>query len=183
MYNYVILYNHKNITMKINTYIEELQELARGNLKICRMNWWLLKYENEFITAINSSTCNKWKKWYYDGEIPSTCLCPKKNNMCVFIDLYRELDRYTQIQKLEKYFKKCFVSFQGIKESKYLIDNWMIDIRPIITSIYLTLDFQDNLKIRFFNSDPIFELKINKDDYKYTLLCMDIFNYNMYIKG
>jgi hypothetical protein len=169
--------------LDVTTYIEELKNLSKGNLRICRMNWWLLKYEDEFKKAISLTTCSKWKKWFYKGEMPSPCLCPNRDYLCVFIDLYRELDRLTQIQRLEKKFEYFFNLFEVAKESSELIKTWMSEIRPIITSIYLTLDKNQNLKIRFYNSDPILELNINKSDYKYTLLCLDIFNYNMYTKG
>ena len=163
--------------------IEELKQLAKDNLRICRMNWWLLKYEDEFKEAINLTSCKKWARWLYKGEHPFPCVCPKRNNLCVFIDLYRELDRLTQIQRLEKYFEDRFNNFQAIKDSKEKMMNWMKEIRPTISEIYLTLDRNENLKVRFYNSDPVLEVNINKSDYKYTLLCLDIFNYNMYVRG
>ena len=47
----------------------------------------------------------------------------------------------------------------------------------------LEKDIEENFMVWFYNSDPILEVNINKNDYKYTLLCLDIFNYNMYVKG
>lgn len=169
--------------LDVQSYIEELKLLSKGNLRICRMNWWLLKYEEEFKKAINLTNCKKWKKWFYDEVRPYPCVCPKRENLCAFIDLYRELDRLTQIQRLESYFEEYFNQFQTIKDSKDKIMKWMKDIRPTISNIYLTLDRNENLKIRFYNSDPILDVNINKNDYKYTLLCLDIFNYNMYVRG
>jgi len=169
--------------INVNTYINELKNLSKGNLRICRMNWWLLKYEKEFEQAINLTSCTKWRKWFYDGIKPYPCLCPSRNSLCVFVDLYRELDRLTQIQRMEIKFEEFFNRFQMIKESTEQISTWMKEIRPIISPVYLTLDRNENLKIRFYNTDPIFELNINKNDYKYTILCLDIFNYNMYIRG
>ena len=169
--------------INVASYIDELQQLSKGNLRICRMNWWLLKYEEEFKEAINLTSCKKWRKWFYMGENPYTCVCPKRDNLCVFIDLYRELDRLTQIQRLENYFEDFFNRFQSIKDSSENIMNWMKDIRPTISNVYLTLDRNENLKVRFYNSEPVLEVNINKNDYKYTLLCLDIFNYNMYVRG
>ncbi len=169
--------------LNVYAYIEELKKLSKDNLRICRMNWWLLKYEEEFKKAISATSCSKWQRWFYKGETPSPCLCPKRDYLCVFIDLYRELDRLTQIQRLESQFEYFFHLFENVKESTELVMTWMSEIRPLITPIYLTLDHQDNLKIRFYNSDPIVEVNINKNDYKYTLLCLDIYNYNMYVRG
>ena len=169
--------------LNVYAYIEELKKLSKDNLRICRMNWWLLKYEEEFKKAINTTSCNKWQRWFYKGEMPSPCLCPKREYLCVFIDLYRELDRLTQIQRLESKFEYFFHLFENVKESTDLVMTWMNEIRPLITPIYLTLDKEENLKIRFYNSDPILEVNINKNDYKYTLLCLDIYNYNMYVRG
>ena len=169
--------------LNVSSYIEELLQLSKGNLRICRMNWWLLKYEDEFKNAIDETTCKKWQRWFYNDEHPYPCVCPKREKLCVFIDLYRELDRLTQVQRLENFFEDSFQRFELIKDSTDLIRGWMSEIRPVISSIYLLLDKNDNLKIRFYNSDPVLEVNINKIDYKYTLLCLDIFNYNMYVKG
>lgn len=169
--------------LDVYAYIDELKQLSKGNLRICRMNWWLLKYEDQFVEAINQTSCKKWSRWFYKGEHPYPCVCPKREGLCTFIDLYRELDRLTQVQRLENYFEEKFNYFQIIKDSKEAITNWMKEIRPTISDIYLTLDRNENLKVRFYNSDPILEVNINKSDYKYTLLCLDIFNYNMYVRG
>ncbi len=166
----------------VRAYIEELIGLAKGNLKICRMNWWLLKYENEFKEAINQTACSKWSAWFYQGKKLYPCVCSKREDLCVFIDLYRELDRLTQIQRYEKKFQDYFNRFQIIKNSFDDLDQWMSDIRPIISSIYLMIDRNDDLKIKFHNTEPAFEVNINKHDYKYTLLCMNIFNHHMYVK-
>ena len=169
--------------LNVGSYIDELIQLSKGNLRICRMNWWLLKYEDQFRQAIDETTCKKWQKWFYNEEHPFPCVCTKREKLCVFIDLYRELDRLTQVQRMEHFFEDYFQRFQLIKDSSDLLRNWMSEIRPTISSIYLLLDKNDNLKIRFYNSDPILEVNINKNDYKYTLLCLDAFNYNMYVKG
>lgn len=169
--------------LDVRNYIDELLQLSKGSLRICRMNWWLLKYEDEFKKAIDETACRKWAKWFYRGERPYPCVCPHRDVLCMFIDLYRELDRLTQIQRMENFFEDSFNQFQKIKDSKELILNWMREIKPTISNIYLTLDRNDNLKIRFYNTDPIIEVNINKNDYKYTLLCLDIFNYNMYVRS
>ncbi len=168
--------------LNVGQYIDELLQLSKGSLRICRMNWWLLKYENEFKQAINETKCLKWRKWFYNEEHVYPCVCSNREKLCMFIDLYRELDRLTQVQRLENYFEESFQRFQSIKDSAESIKNWMRDIRPTISSIYLLLDQQNHLKVRY-NSNPILEVDINKNDYKYTLLCLDIFNYNMYVKG
>ena len=141
--------------LNVSSYIEELLQLSKGNLRICRMNWWLLKYEDEFKNAIDETTCKKWQRWFYNDEHPYPCVCPKREKLCVFIDLYRELDRLTQVQRLENFFEDSFQRFELIKDSTDLIRGWMSEIRPVISSIYLLLDKNDNLKIRFYNSDPV----------------------------
>lgn len=169
--------------LQVRAYIDELMTLARGNLKICRMNWWLLKYESEFQEAINQTSCQKWSRWFYHGEKAFPCVCSRKEELCVFIDLYRELDRLTQIQRQEYKFQDFFNRFQTIKYSFDELTQWMSEIRPMITSIYLLLDRNEDLKVHFSNSEPAVEVQINKSDYKYTLLCLNIFNHQMYVKG
>ncbi len=164
-------------------YIEELILLSKDNLRICRMNWWLLKYENEFTEAIDKTRCEKWRKWYYNDIHPFQCLCPQKEKLCEFIDIYRELDRLTQIQRDEKYFERMYKKYLNLNENHLAIKNWMNEIRPKITSIYLNLDKNKNLRLSFYNAIPKFELNINKNDYKYTLECLSIFSHVTYVMG
>ena len=126
--------------LNVGSYIDELIQLSKGNLRICRMNWWLLKYEDQFRQAIDETTCKKWQKWFYNEEHPFPCVCTKREKLCVFIDLYRELDRLTQVQRMEHFFEDYFQRFQLIKDSSDLLRNWMSEIRPTISSIYLLLD-------------------------------------------
>ena len=125
--------------LNVGSYIDELIQLSKGNLRICRMNWWLLKYEDQFRQAIDETTCKKWQRWFYNEEHPFPCVCPRREKLCVFIDLYRELDRLTQVQRMEQFFEDYFQRFQLIKDSSDLLRNWMSEIRPTISSIYLLL--------------------------------------------
>lgn len=164
-------------------YIEELIHLSKDNLRICRMNWWLMKYENEFESAIKETKCEKWRQWFFHDINPYPCLCAKKEKLCEFIDLYRELDRCTQIQRHENYFENMYKKFQNLDESRASIVKWMNEIRPRISSIYFNFDRQENLRISFYNAIPKFELNLNKSDYKYTLHCMNIFSQITYAFG
>lgn len=164
-------------------YIEELLELSKGNLKICRTHWWLLKYEKEFEMAIDQTRCEKWRKCYYNDIHPFPCLCPKKEKLCEFIDIYRELDRLTQIQRQENYFENMYNRFKKISDNRSEIITWMNDIRPKISPIYLNLDKDENLSLKFYNAIPKLELNINKKDYQYTLHCLGIFSHITYVFG
>ena len=64
--------------LNVSAYIDELLQLSKGNLRICRMNWWLLKYEDEFEKAIEETSCKKWQRWLYNGEHTYPCVCPKR---------------------------------------------------------------------------------------------------------
>lgn len=81
--------------MKHQSYIEELQNLTNP-LEIQHIIWWLMKYEKEFYKALPITNCKKWYKWFYKEEKPFPCCCPVKEQDCLFIELYYDLERMTQ---------------------------------------------------------------------------------------
>lgn len=83
--------------MKYQTYIEELQNLSNP-LELNHIIWWLMKYEDEFYKSIPTTKCKKWYKWFYKEETPLPCCCPVREEDCVFLELYYDLDKMTQEQ-------------------------------------------------------------------------------------
>lgn len=83
--------------MKYQTYIEELQNLSNP-LELNHIIWWLMKYEDEFYKALPITNCKKWYKVFYKDEKPLPCCCLIKEQDCVFLELYYDLERMTQEQ-------------------------------------------------------------------------------------
>lgn len=83
--------------MKYQSYIEELQNLSNP-LELNHIIWWLMKYEDEYYKTLPITNCKKWYKFFYKDEKPLPCCCPIKEQDCVFIELYYDLERMTQEQ-------------------------------------------------------------------------------------
>lgn len=81
--------------MEYLSYIEELLNISNP-LELNHIHWWLMKYEAEFNNSIDKSNCRKWDKWFKRNEKPFPCVCSTRENDCVFIDLYYELNKITK---------------------------------------------------------------------------------------
>lgn len=81
--------------------LDELLFLTKHHTKghIC---WWLFKYEGVFKKAINNSECAKWRKWYFNNEKPYPCVCPKREEECLFIDIYKNLRDLADNEEFDK---------------------------------------------------------------------------------
>lgn len=96
-----------------NTYIQELLSI-NPVLSINHIHWWIMKYEKEFYSAVNSTSCRKWYKYINYGEKPFPCACPKREEDCIFIELYDKLNKLTELHKKESYFKSELLKYEQV---------------------------------------------------------------------
>lgn len=81
--------------MKYQSYIEELQNPLTP-LELHHIHCWLIKYESEFYNSIDESSCRKWNNCHHRNEKPFPCVCPTREDSCVFVELYYELDKIAE---------------------------------------------------------------------------------------
>ena len=81
--------------MKQQNYIEELQKIIPLNLE--QIETWLFE-KREYVKSILETTeCYKWKRWQSDKSTHIfPCVCSKREDDCVFIELYYELSKITK---------------------------------------------------------------------------------------
>ncbi len=71
--------------------IEFQNKTLKPYYSIHHINWWLMKYEEEFYNAIPKSECRKWSKWVDDNSIHVfPCVCPTREQDCVFIEAFHK---------------------------------------------------------------------------------------------
>ena len=98
-------------TQIISAYTE-LKDLNEGfTYSIAQINWWLLKYSDLYKEIVNSQNV-LWNvcKELQAENLPYDCLlkpdyCNKNSELQFFVKFYDELDKATELNKLED---KCF---------------------------------------------------------------------------
>ena len=141
----------------ISAYIE-IKNLNVGFVyTIAQVNWWLLKYSDLYKNIVNSQNalCDVCLELQAEN-LPYDCLlkpdyCNKNSKYQSFIKFYDELDKATELNKLEE---KCFNVYE---EYKFLncIDE---DLRDWVIKHY---DVYEKLGVYFFEY-----LEFNSSDVK-----------------
>lgn len=83
------------IKLKFHPYIQELQDIA-PILNMEHIIAWLGEHKNYYRFSISESSCRKWSKWIENNEKPFPCVCSIREEDCVFIELYYELNKITK---------------------------------------------------------------------------------------
>lgn len=170
----------------------KIQELpSNQNLEIEQITTWLDEYENYFYFLINETNCRKWSRWLEDkASHVLPCCCPKREEDCIFIELYYELNKLIQLNKKETYFKNLVDELNQLKNDKTSVIDWVIKARNVYKTDlkYLYPDsysFCASTRISD-NSDEsspyqVYHVKIKREEFKYALEIKEIFEEIKYL--
>jgi hypothetical protein len=114
--------------MTSQTYIQNLKN--NQPLKAEYINHWLKENSANFNIAIEETECHKWKKWQRDNSIfVLPCCCPTRNDECIFIETYRELEKYVLSIKTEAFYKNLLEQYYRIQHNQNAVFEWIQDIK------------------------------------------------------
>ncbi|PVX46164.1 hypothetical protein C8C85_1990 [Flavobacterium sp. 103] len=149
-----------------------IQELQNNQpLKLGYINHWLKENSANFNMSIEKTECHKWKKWQRNkSTFVLPCLCPTRNNECVFIDIYRELEKYVQYIKTEAFYKNLLEEYYRIQHNQNAVFEWVQDIKQYgneLLSIHPTIRikitsrpyYQENIELKENELPYLWEFK------------------------
>ena len=117
-----------------------------------------LRRENKSFKEISKTNdCRKWSKWIACNERPFPCVCPTRNEDCIFAEVYYELDKVSKISNFEKECEEAILDFYSIKEDDdILLLDWLKQYENLHSKVY---KFKDTIIIAKCN-DPYEKLII-----------------------
>jgi len=137
-------------------YYKDLVSSDCTSVSIHHINWWLMKYESDFYDAIPESECGKWSKWVRDNSINVfPCVCPKREQDCIFIELYFEILRVSELEEKEVYFEKILEEYQKAEYNEYAIAIWLKKYQ----TIYENSRFDEVIRIKL-TTEPYTKIEI-----------------------
>jgi hypothetical protein len=145
-------------------YFKELVSVDFKSVSIHHINWWLMKYEDDFYNAIPKSNCGKWSKWVKDNSIHVfPCACSTREQDCIFIELYFELLKASELEEKEVYFEKLVEEYRLVKYSEHGISMWLEKYE----SLWQKTRFDDIIRIKIINEPYTkIQIQLNADDFK-----------------
>ena len=107
--------------------LDPISELQNNQpLKSEFINYWLKENTTNFYRAVEKTECHKWKKWQRDNSIfVLPCVCPTRNNECVFIETYKELEKHVQTVKTDNFYKNLLEQYSKIQQNQNAVFEWI----------------------------------------------------------
>lgn len=171
--------------------INIIQELPSNQfVEIEQVTTWLDKYENYVNFLINESKCGKWSKWVEKSIRELPCCCPKREENCIFIELYYELNKLIQLHKKEAYFKNLVDELNQLKNDKTSVIDWVrkarndykADLKNLYPDSY-SLCASTRISDNSDESVPyrVYNVKIKLEEFKYAIEIKEIFEEIKYL--
>lgn len=129
--------------------------LKSDSLDIKYVKSWLVKYDDYFRFLISESKCRKWSKWLNDkNTFIFPCVCPIREQDCIFIETYYKL---LSLEETLKLYEVALEEYEQLNELGITLLEWK--------SKYQSLFLKDNLETIISikeTSEPykVFKLKI-----------------------
>jgi len=133
---------------------------------------WLKENKPNFHNSIEKTSCRKWSKWLDDNSIHLyPCVCPIRNEDCIFVETYFELSKVIEISKMEERCEIELTKYQQIQHNKSAIFEWMKANEELLEKI---IYFSTTIKI---NSSPERSkvLRLNPLDFENILKLQEVF--------
>ncbi len=137
---------------------------SKNKLSIHHINWWLMKYEDEFYNAIPKSECRKWSKWIDDNSIHIfPCVCPTREQDCIFIELYFELLKVSELEEQEIYFGKIMEEYCQVQSEEFTLELWMEKYK----TTWMNSHIDEVIKVKL-TTEPYtcIEVQLNRDEFR-----------------
>lgn len=166
-----------------SSHVTELLSLSNGDLyTMDKIRWWLLKYYKTF-RVLNEGEQNKYIVQLKDGSVVRLPPFKVYTEDQVFLCIYQALETLSDFHKNEEYFQKELVRYKWILGSdihslrKWVRDNEKIGADDYACFLLDYLDYSDSpehLNIFLLYSKDL-NFYVNKEDFKYTLKFLDVF--------
>lgn len=156
----------------VNNQLSEFQINQPKEVKYIKN--WLADNQNYFHFLINESNCRKWSKWVEDKSTHIyPCVCPIREQECIFIEAYYELEKVIELHKRENYFKSIVCEYNLIKNDSRAIRKWLTKYQKIDEELFFK-PIKD-IKIQS-NPSRSLMIKLSKEDFKNIIEFQNIFN-------
>lgn len=100
--------------------------MTENNWRTHQIEAWLIENKSYFNFLLNETNCIKWNNWH---ESKSThiypCVCPIREQACIFIETYTKLEKIIELYNLEEDFKKFVSNYRLISNSKIKVIEWL----------------------------------------------------------
>jgi hypothetical protein len=85
---------------------------------------FLIVNKEEAHIISSSNECGKWSKWLNNNENPYPCVCPTRNDGCIFMQVYHELFIDIEISNYAANCLEALLDYHSIKPDTTQVRAW-----------------------------------------------------------
>ena len=145
---------------------------------------WLTDNSEKVKLDISNSKCNKWENWLEDKSTHIyPCVCSNREQDCIFIETYYQLDRVIQLHQKEEYFKILVQEYKQIASDNVATSEWFKTHKKLASEIAFDTEISIMLELEPYKTSKII---LNENEFKNIIEFQNIFNeleYNQIINS
>lgn len=151
---------------------------------ISEIKSWLNDNSEKIKLEISNSKCNKWENWLEDKSTHIyPCVCSKREQDCIFIETYYQLDRVIQLHQKEEYFKNLVQEYKQIASDNVATSEWFKKHKKLVSETAFDTEISIMHEIEPYRT---LKIKLNENEFKNIIEFQNIFNeleYNQIINS
>ena len=145
---------------------------------------WLTDNSEKVKLDISNSKCNKWENWLEDKSTHIyPCVCSNREQDCIFIETYYQLDRVIQLHQKEEYFNILVQEYKQIASDNVATSEWFKTHKKLASEIAFDTEISIMLELEPYKTSKII---LNENEFKNIIEFQNIFNeleYNQIINS
>lgn len=158
--------------------------MIKSNLNISEIKSWLTDNSEKVKLDISNSKCNKWENWLEDKSTHIyPCVCSNREQDCIFIETYYQLDRVIQLHQKEEYFNILVQEYKQISSDKIALSEWFNKYKKLASELAFDTEISIMLELEPYKTSKII---LNENEFKNIIEFQNIFNeleYNQIINS
>lgn len=157
--------------------------MIKSNLNISEIKSWLNDNSEKIKLDISNSKCNKWENWLEDKSTHIyPCVCSKREQDCIFMETYYQLERVIQLHQKEEYFKILVQEYKQIASNNVATSEWFKKHKKLVSETAFDTEISIMLEIEPYRT---LKIKLNENEFENIIEFQNIFNeleYNQNLK-
>lgn len=164
--------------------ISKIYELQKNQpLKVKQIKTWLVENENYVNFLISETNCRKWVEWLQEKSTHIyPCICSNREQNCIFIETYYQLDRVIKLHQKEEYFNILVQEYKQISSDEIALSEWFNKNKKLASELAFDTEISIMLELEPYKTSKII---LNEIEFKNIIEFQIIFNeleYNQIIK-
>lgn len=164
--------------------ISKIYELQKNQpLKVKQIKTWLVENEHYVNFLISETNCRKWVEWLQEKSTHIyPCICYNREQNCIFIETYYQLDRVIKLHQKEEYFNILVQEYKQISSDEIALSEWFNKNKKLASELAFDTEISIMLELEPYKTSKII---LNENEFKNIIEFQNIFNeleYNQIIK-